>query len=350
MDTLRSRAETLKLARLLDVEPRQLAFLEELPVEDVRAFRERSVAALFDDDPADPRPHRREDEAAARGHRRGHRAEGARAAAWPPPSPDASNRAAPPTSSSGLPLDFTARCCHHVDPRRIAGIMGKLDDDIVVRIALVLADARRPPDDGPVRRASAGLGAGPDPAAARRRDTAPHGLCHRPSRTARPHRRADGRGAGGVGHHVRRRRRAVAGGHGRREHGGPSNSGPGSPPSPPPSRGPARLPRPHDRRAELCGSRCCRSWPRSTRTSCGPSPRCPRCGTARCSTGSSAGSWRPGCGRSSSRWWRHCRRPPGGSSRRPRARSPIPTSTRWPSASRRRICGNWSSPLVELMG
>jgi hypothetical protein len=39
-----------------------------------------------------------------------------------------------------LPASFTARCCHHLDPRRIAGIMSRLDDDIVVRIALVLAE------------------------------------------------------------------------------------------------------------------------------------------------------------------------------------------------------------------
>ena len=138
MDTLRSRAETLKLARLLDVEPRQLAFLDELPVEDVRAFRERSVAALFDDDPD------RLDRIAALTKLlpAGVAAGIAQKALGPRLAAALAGRLEPARAADiidRLPVDFTARCCHHVDPRRIAGIMGKLDDDIVVRIALVLA-------------------------------------------------------------------------------------------------------------------------------------------------------------------------------------------------------------------
>ena len=139
MDTLRGRAETLKLARLLDVEPQQLAFLGELPVDDVRLFRERVVAALFDDDPA------LLDRIAAvtrllpAGVAAGiaQKALGPRLAAALAGCLDPARAA---DIIDRLPACFTARCCHHVDPRRIAGIMGRLDDDIVVRVALVLAE------------------------------------------------------------------------------------------------------------------------------------------------------------------------------------------------------------------
>ncbi|WUR83412.1 hypothetical protein OG967_33955 [Streptomyces phaeochromogenes] len=141
MDTLRSRAEVLKLARLLDVEPRQLAFLEELPAEDVRAFRERSVAALFDDAPGIL------DRIAAKTKLlpAGIAAAISQKALGPQLAAALAGRLEPGRAADiieRLPPEFTARCCHHVDPRRIAGIMGRLDDDIVVRIALVLADRR----------------------------------------------------------------------------------------------------------------------------------------------------------------------------------------------------------------
>ncbi|MGI3203864.1 hypothetical protein ACRJ4W_48390 [Streptomyces sp. GLT-R25] len=218
MDTLRSRAEILKLARLLDVEPRQLAFLEELPAEDVRAFRERSVAALFDDAPGTL------DRIAAKTKLlpAGIAAGISQKALGPQLAAALAGRLEPGRAADiieRLPPEFTARCCHHVDPRRIAGIMGRLDDDIVVRIALVLADRRDHLTMGRFvghLRDSALLRI---LAAARRHDPAAHRLRHRPSRTARPHRRAAGRGAADVGHRVRRRPRAVAGGHGRREHG-----------------------------------------------------------------------------------------------------------------------------------
>ncbi|GHA16628.1 hypothetical protein GCM10010372_15270 [Streptomyces tauricus] len=139
MDTLRGRAETLKLARLLDVEPRQLAFLEELPVDDVRLFRERVVAALFDEDPA-----RLDRIAALTKLLPATVAAGiAQKALGPRLAAALAGRLEPARAADiidRLPAEFTARCCHHVDPRRIAAIMGRLDDDIVVRIALVLAE------------------------------------------------------------------------------------------------------------------------------------------------------------------------------------------------------------------
>ncbi|WP_328496934.1 hypothetical protein OHS59_32635 [Streptomyces sp. NBC_00414] len=139
MDTLRGRAETLKLARLLDVEPQQLEFLAELPADDVRLFRERAVAALFDEDPA------RLDRIAALTKLlpAGAAAGIAQKALGPRLAAALAGRLEPARAADiidKLPVDFTARCCHHVDPRRIAAIMAILDDDIVVRIALVLAE------------------------------------------------------------------------------------------------------------------------------------------------------------------------------------------------------------------
>ncbi|MFF3486202.1 hypothetical protein ACFYXC_23405 [Streptomyces sp. NPDC002701] len=139
MDTLRGRAERLKLARLLDAEPQHLAFLDELPVDDVRLFRERTVAALFDDDPG------LLDRIAAvtRLLPAGVAAGIAQKALGPRLAAALAGRLEPARAADiidRLPAPFTARCCHHVDPRRIAGIMGRLDDDIVVRIALVLAE------------------------------------------------------------------------------------------------------------------------------------------------------------------------------------------------------------------
>ncbi|MDG4861799.1 hypothetical protein P8605_27030, partial [Streptomyces sp. T-3] len=48
IDKLQSRAETEKIAHLLNADAAQFAFLQDLPVDDVRSFREQIVAALFD--------------------------------------------------------------------------------------------------------------------------------------------------------------------------------------------------------------------------------------------------------------------------------------------------------------
>jgi len=47
-EPLRSRAEVIKLARLLRREPGQLSYLERLPAEDVRALREQVTDLLFE--------------------------------------------------------------------------------------------------------------------------------------------------------------------------------------------------------------------------------------------------------------------------------------------------------------
>ncbi|MEU3792728.1 hypothetical protein [Streptomyces fructofermentans] len=139
MDTLRGRAEALKLARLLDVDPRDLAFLGELPADEVRVFRERAVAALFDDVPGTV------DRIAAltRLLPAGAAAAIAQKALGPRLSGALAGRLEPARAADiigRLPAGFTARCCHHVDPRRIGGIVRRLDDDVVVRVALVLAE------------------------------------------------------------------------------------------------------------------------------------------------------------------------------------------------------------------
>ncbi|MDQ1039297.1 hypothetical protein QFZ75_005713 [Streptomyces sp. V3I8] len=136
---LRGRAETLKIARLLDVEPRRLAFLEGLPADDVRLFRERAVAALFDED----RGLYDRIAGLTRLLPAGVAAGIAQKALGPRLAAALAGRLEPGRAADiidRLPADFTARCCHHVDPRRIAAIMGLLDDDIVVRVALVLAE------------------------------------------------------------------------------------------------------------------------------------------------------------------------------------------------------------------
>jgi hypothetical protein len=105
----------------------------------VRVFRERSVAALFDDAPEIL------DRIAAMTKvlPAGVAAGIAQKALGPRLAAALAGRLEPVRAADiidRLPAEFTARCCHHLDPRRIAGIMGRLDDDIVVRVALVLAD------------------------------------------------------------------------------------------------------------------------------------------------------------------------------------------------------------------
>jgi hypothetical protein len=51
-EALQARAEILKLARMLDCEPGELAYLERIAVGDLRALRARIVEVLWDDDNA----------------------------------------------------------------------------------------------------------------------------------------------------------------------------------------------------------------------------------------------------------------------------------------------------------
>ncbi|MEU7580516.1 hypothetical protein AB0B50_23275 [Streptomyces sp. NPDC041068] len=139
MDKLRSRAETLKIARLLDVEPQALAFLQALPVEDVRRFRAQSVAALFDRAPdmLDRIASATKLVPAGVAAAISQKALGPRLAAA------VAGRLEPARAADiieKLPVSFTAESCGHLDPRRIKGIVDRLDEDLVVRIAVVLAE------------------------------------------------------------------------------------------------------------------------------------------------------------------------------------------------------------------
>ncbi|MGW6059766.1 hypothetical protein [Streptomyces sp. NPDC055189] len=139
MDKLRSRAETLKIARLLDVEPESLAFLRTLPVEDVRRFRESCVAALFDRTPEmlDRIASATKLVPAGVAAAISQKALGPRLAAG------VAGRLEPTRAADiieKLPVPFTAQSCGHLDPRRIKGIVDRLDEGLVVRIAVALAE------------------------------------------------------------------------------------------------------------------------------------------------------------------------------------------------------------------
>lgn len=139
MDKLRGRAETLKIARLLDVPPEELAFLQELPAEDVRRFREQCVAALFDRAPdmLDRIASATKLVPAGVAAAISQKALGPRLAAAVAGRLDAGRAA---DIIEKLPVSFTAESCGHLDPRRISGIVDRLDENLVVRIAVALAE------------------------------------------------------------------------------------------------------------------------------------------------------------------------------------------------------------------
>ncbi|MGW2228917.1 hypothetical protein [Streptomyces formicae] len=139
MDKLSGRAETLKIARLLEVEPDALAFLRTLPVDDVRRFREQSVAALFDRAPEmlDRIASATKLVPAGVAAAISQKALGPRLAAA------VAGRLEPARAADiieKLPVTFTAESCGHLDPRRIKGIVDRLDENLVVRIAVALAE------------------------------------------------------------------------------------------------------------------------------------------------------------------------------------------------------------------
>lgn len=139
MDKLRGRAETLKIAHLLDVEPDTLAFLRELPVEDVRRFRGQCVAALFDRAP----DMLDRIAAATKLVPAGVAAAISQRALGPRLAAAVAGRLEPARAADiieKLPVSFTAESCAHLDPRRIKSIVERLDEDLVVRIAVTLAE------------------------------------------------------------------------------------------------------------------------------------------------------------------------------------------------------------------
>ncbi|WP_234334495.1 hypothetical protein [Streptomyces sp. NRRL B-1347] len=138
VDKLRARAETLKTARLLDVDPDDLAFLGELPADDVRRLRADCVAALYDRSPEmlDRIASATKLVPAGVAAAISQKALGPRLAAA------VAGRLEPARAADiieKLPVAFTAESCGHLDPRRISGIVDRLDEGLVVRISLELA-------------------------------------------------------------------------------------------------------------------------------------------------------------------------------------------------------------------
>lgn len=139
MDKLRGRAETLKIAHLLDIEPHTLTFLQGLPVDDVRRFRAQTVAALFDRAP----DMLDRIAAATKLVPSGVAAAISQKALGPRLAAAVAGRLDPARAADiieKLPVTFTAESCAHLDPRRIEGIVGRLDENLVVRIAVALAE------------------------------------------------------------------------------------------------------------------------------------------------------------------------------------------------------------------
>ncbi|MFG2984364.1 hypothetical protein ACGFYQ_24425 [Streptomyces sp. NPDC048258] len=136
-----SRAEVEKAARLLGRPPETLAFLYGLPDEDVRGFREQASAALFDRAPEmlDRIAAATKLVPAGVAAAISQKALGPRLAAAVAGRLEAGRAAG---IIAKLPVSFTAESCAHLDPRRIAAIVDRLDEGLVVRIAVVLAENR----------------------------------------------------------------------------------------------------------------------------------------------------------------------------------------------------------------
>ncbi|MEV7728439.1 hypothetical protein AB0P15_27340 [Streptomyces sp. NPDC087917] len=134
-----NRAEVEKVARLLGADPEPFAFLRELPAADVRAFRERAGAALFDGAPEmlDRIAAATRLVPAAVAAAICQKALGPRLAAAVAGRLDAGRAA---DIIEKLPVPFTAESCAHLDPRRIGAIVDGLDEGLTVRIAVALAE------------------------------------------------------------------------------------------------------------------------------------------------------------------------------------------------------------------
>ncbi|MFC0848878.1 hypothetical protein ACFH04_34970 [Streptomyces noboritoensis] len=139
MDKLLGRAETEKIARLLGREPDELAFLSALPADDLRRLREQTVAALFDGTPEMLDRIARATKLVPAGVAAAisQKALGPRLAAA------VAGKLEPARAADiieKLPVAFTAESCAHLDPRRIPGIVDRLDENLLVRVSVALAE------------------------------------------------------------------------------------------------------------------------------------------------------------------------------------------------------------------
>ncbi|MEV7524472.1 hypothetical protein [Streptomyces sp. NPDC091371] len=132
-----SRAEAEKVARLLG--EAELGFLGALPGEDVRRFREQVSAVLNDGAPE----MLDRIAAATKLVPAGVAAAISQKALGPRLAAAVAGRLEPSRAAdiiAKLPVSFTAEACGHLDPRKIAGIVDRLDEGLVVRIAVALAE------------------------------------------------------------------------------------------------------------------------------------------------------------------------------------------------------------------
>ncbi|MFP3990709.1 hypothetical protein U9R90_25230 [Streptomyces sp. E11-3] len=139
IDKLQSRAETQKIARLLNADPDHVAFLADLPPDDVRRFREQSVTALYDRAP----DMLDKIAAATKLVPAGVAAAISQKALGPRLAAAVAGRLEPARAADiieKLPVAFTAESCGHLDPRRIPSIVDRLDENLLVRIAVALAE------------------------------------------------------------------------------------------------------------------------------------------------------------------------------------------------------------------
>lgn len=136
-----SRAEVEKIARLVGVDAGALGFLRGLPYDDVRAFREQVSGVLNDGAPEmlDRIAAATKLVPAGVAAAISQKALGPRLAAGVAGRLEAGRAA---DIIEKLPVSFTAEACGHLDPRKIAGIVDRLDEGLVVRIAVTLAENR----------------------------------------------------------------------------------------------------------------------------------------------------------------------------------------------------------------
>ena len=135
---LETRAEQVKLGRALGVEPDELAFLETVPPDDLRALREGIADELFAAD-------RRHFEGIVKLARRlpiGLAATLARRALGPRLAAGTANLLPPDTAEEfikRLPADFLADIAVHADPRKLAPIIRKVPPQTIAEITKLLA-------------------------------------------------------------------------------------------------------------------------------------------------------------------------------------------------------------------
>ncbi|WP_405493970.1 hypothetical protein [Streptomyces sp. NBC_00096] len=136
-----SRAEVEKIARLVGADAGELGFLRGLPDEDVRTFREQVSGVLNDGAPEmlDRIAAATKLVPAGVAAAISQKALGPRLAAGVAGRLEAGRAA---DIISKLPVSFTAEACGHLDPRKISGIVDRLDEGLVVRIAVTLAENR----------------------------------------------------------------------------------------------------------------------------------------------------------------------------------------------------------------